>query len=148
MLDVAPCYLSPAGVVVVCFIFASPWLRKHSFWIEPAKFMAARGTVSNHNLLYNKLKAIPLLMTDVLNGVSGPRMNKRAHSNLGGSSGLGWNNICLLHQGLVHPLPGSLIFYKLRGIHFKEPARCLVFRLSACNFNCHSFCLGICVFCH
>lgn len=109
------------------------------FCIEAAKFMAARGSVSNHNLLYNKPKAIPLLMTDVLNGVSGPRMNKRAHSNLRGSSGLEWDNICLLHQGLVHPLPGSLMFYKLRGINFKEPARCLVFRLSFCNFNCHSF---------
>lgn len=36
----------------------------NTVWIEPAKFMAARGSVSNPNLLYNKVKAIPLLMTE------------------------------------------------------------------------------------
>lgn len=43
------------GVVVVCFIFASPWLQERVLWMEAVKSLAAQGAVSNHNLLYNKV---------------------------------------------------------------------------------------------
>lgn len=51
---------------------------------------------------------LPLQMTDNLNRMSGLQINKQAHSWVccrPSSSGLEWNNICLLHQGIVYSLP-------------------------------------------
>lgn len=55
---------------------------------------------------------LPLPMTDILNRMSRPHNNKQAHSWVRSppfSSGLEWNNICLLHQGIVYPLPIGLV---------------------------------------
>lgn len=57
---------------------------------------------------------LPQQMIDVLNRMSGPHINKQAHSWVCGRlllllwTGMELNNICLLHQALVFPLPMSV----------------------------------------
>lgn len=50
---------------------------------------------------------LPLQMIDILNKMSGPHINRQTHSGVLSHlpPGLKWNNICLLHQGLVYSLP-------------------------------------------
>ena len=65
----------------------------------------------------------PLQMIDMLNRTSGARINRQAHSWVPSqppsSSGGEWNNICLLHQGLVYPLPTCVSCVIARGNQFQ-----------------------------
>lgn len=87
------------------------------------KLMAAQGSASNHNLLYNKLSANPQLMTDVLMECQGLAWTNRLTRTCTAPS-LDWNAIIFVYciKDSFIPCQRAWVFYKLRAINSKEPA--------------------------
>lgn len=86
--------------------------------LKPAKFWLCRALCQTI-IFCTAICRRPLQMIDMLNRTSGPHINRQAHSWVRrrppSSSGMEWNNICLLHQGLVYPLPTRVSCVIARG---------------------------------